>query len=465
MKKALVMLFAVVMLATVILPGISTVDAADGDPITGKIFDTDGVALTGVTVTVEMESGAESDATSITGGTFSVPVGTGEVPKRIMFECIKGTTVYYVSMTNLARDAANNQWFTLGNESDVGIIIMSMMMPGMAADLTGTISAGDGTPLEDVTVTVYPEGTVPGPTDSVVTGADGTFAFPALDSFQGTDAQKTFITYVVEFESETHSVSSVTGLEKVGPDKFEVILTRSVDARVTMGTDTGVIAGTLYSETGALSKVDMALLDDTGVPVLDKDGVPITCKTDSGGGFKFTELNLSSTYIVKFINTPYEIITVGDVGDIIDGETWKVTPQEKMNTVVVMERTTGDLFVKVVNQDGNPLGGVIVTIVDKATGKTIEVQTEGNGTKRVVLDKGDYEVSVSRTNYDSQTSFATIDPTQPELGELEFTLTMVMNTYLFGLDLPHSLMVGGLGLGIVLILAMAGYRIKIGKTG
>ena len=461
MKKAFAVLLAVVMLAMAILPGMTTVNAEDPPiPISGKVLDDNGAILTDVVVTIEVENeGVISEKTqnTLTDGTFSISLDVGDIAKRIKFGKIDGSNVYYVSMTNLVRSAANDWWFTLERDPNVGTVIMGLMSTTKTVNLAGIVSDSGGTPLKDVVVKVYPKGGT-APATPEKTATDGTFTYTDLNAFTGTEGGKTYAVYVVEFESTTHSVSSATGLEKVGNNKFEVSMVRSTDVTVTMSSEHGVISGTILGgSSGEATKLD-------GVTVaLYLEGSDVELRstmTKSGGLFEFTGLE-PGTYVIKFNHDPYSLYAVSDGTMTSDGR-WKVNLEERMNALIVMNRTTGDLIVNVVNQDGNPLGGVTIDVIKD--GKVVKSgQTDGSGTYRVTIDKGVYSVSANRTNYDGQTDeIVVIDPNEPV--EIEFTLTLIMNTYLFGLDLPHSLMIGGLGLGIVIILVMLGYRIKLGKS-
>ena len=462
MKKAFAVLLAVVVLAMAILPGMTTVNAEDPPmPITGKVLDDNGLALVDVVVTIEVENeGVISEKTpqnTLANGTFSISLDAGDVAKRIKFEKIDGSNVYYVSMTNLVRNAANDWWFTLGSDPNVGTVIMGQMSTTKLVDLVGIVSDSSGTPLKDVIVKVYPKGGV-APATPEKTAADGSFTYADLNAFTGTEGGKTYAVYVVEFESTTHSVSSAIGLEKVGNNKFEVSMVRSTDVTVTMSSELGVLSGTILGgSSGEASKLDGVIV------ALYLEGSDVQFKettTKNGGLFEFIGLE-PRTYIVKFNHDPYSLYAVSDGTMTSDGH-WKVNLEERMDALIVMNRTTGDLIVNVVNQDGNPLGGVTIDVIKD--GKVVKSgQTDGSGTYKVTIDKGVYSVHATRTNYDGQTNdVVVIDPNEPV--KIEFTLTLIMKTYLFGLDLPHSLMIGGLGLGIAIILVMLGYRIKLGRS-
>ena len=466
MKKAFAVLFAVVMLAMAILPGITTVNAANPDPITGVVINESNAYINGVEVTFEVDrAGGTTEEVVVTTdstGTFTLnSLLEGDVAKRVKFHKVDVNNFYYVSQTTrLVRETVDDWWYTIGEDSHLGFIVMDIIAVTETVDITGIVVANDLTLLEGVTINVYPD------TDDTAvvsdeTGADGLFTISPLPALVKDENNRwDFVRYLVEFEYDEYIVAGAVGLEEINDNLFGVSLAKSLDVNVFMGTEEevkGTISGTVLGgsgEVGKLDKVTIALYRE-GSEVQEKETV-----TDENGFFKFTGLDTSTKYTIKFFRDPYILYSVS-AGKIVDG-TWEIELEEDVNVLIVMNPTTGELIVNVVNQDDNPLGGVSIDITKD--GKTVaRGQTEGNGTFKTTLDKGIYSVTVSRTNYDTQTAdIVVIDPKDPQT--LDFTLTMYMKTYLFGLDLPHSLMVGGLGLGIVIILVMFGYRMRVGKS-
>ena len=128
---------------------------------------------------------------------------------------------------------------------------------------------------------------------------------------------------------------------------------------------------------------------------------------------------------------------------------------------VVMVEAFGTIKGSVTN-NGNPVSGVSVYVHDRVTGDLVARTVSADGKYSVVCRTGDYTVSVSSPYYEAPS--IDVDLGMEIKEGVNFELTVKPGTtYLFGLDLTHSMMVIGGILGMIMLIFAILYRINIGK--
>ena len=116
-----------------------------------------------------------------------------------------------------------------------------------------------------------------------------------------------------------------------------------------------------------------------------------------------------------------------------------------------------------VMDNGNVLEGVTVT----ATGqdRVVVGTTDGNGNYSLQLVSDSYTVTFSKKGYDSKQSSISLAPFEDRILDMTIVKSKSNNTatYLFGFDLPHSLMVIGMMLALITICVALFINFKVRK--
>jgi len=116
-----------------------------------------------------------------------------------------------------------------------------------------------------------------------------------------------------------------------------------------------------------------------------------------------------------------------------------------------------------VTHNGGPVGGILVYVHDRNSGDLVtRAFTGGNGAYSVDVRTGEYTVSISNTYYEAPS--VDVHLGMEIVSGIDFELTVTEGTtYLFGLDLTHSMMLIGGIIGLILLIFAILYRINIAK--
>ncbi len=116
-----------------------------------------------------------------------------------------------------------------------------------------------------------------------------------------------------------------------------------------------------------------------------------------------------------------------------------------------------------VTENGKPLEGVMITAQGSDSVKT--GITDGDGNYTIKLTSDSYTITFTKKNYDAKEMSISLDPF--EVRHLDISLLKSKsnntNTFLFGFDLPHSLMVIGLMLALLTICIALFINFKVRK--
>lgn len=158
-------------------------------------------------------------------------------------------------------------------------------------------------------------------------------------------------------------------------------------------------------------------------------------------------------YVVTFDKKGYERTNSLPL-DILRG----ITSQENAS----MQAQPCTLFGQV-TENGKPQEGVTVTA--QGTDSVKSSITDSNGNYTIKLTSDSYRITFSKKNYDAKEVSITLDPF--EVRHLEVSILKTKsnntNTFLFGFDLPHSLMVIGLMLALLTICVALFINFKVRK--
>ena len=214
------------------------------------------------------------------------------------------------------------------------------------------------------------------------------------------------------------------------------------------------VTGTVYLAEGT----SWNSADNTKVTLLDSSDVEIsTFQTTAGGTFTF-DLTAHGTYHLDFEVGPGFSVKIAD-GLGADKRTFNFNGSN-ISLVIVIGPASGYIAGKVTNENGDGLGGVNVQAIN-AVGVVRHDVTKSDGTYSISAPTGSWTVSASRSDYKGTDISVVVGDGASSTAD--FTMEKSTKTYVFGLDLPHTMMVAGLFLGLILVIIAAWYRRHVGK--
>ena len=201
----------------------------------------------------------------------------------------------------------------------------------------------------------------------------------------------------------------------------------------------------------------------TATPVAPLIGDPVTDTSDTNG--EFTLLLPAGTYAFTFEKAGFRVSD--SFGMLTDNKLTVAGTEGTITLNIVMEEAFGGITGYVKNTRGDGLGDARVYVM---SGDTVVSQTITDGKGFYLFDKsgsnkiltGIYSVKVVRSDHGEQIK-DNIEVVEGVNKTVNFTLESLEDSYLFGLDLPHSLMVGGFITGLIVIIAVAVYRRRLGR--
>ena len=214
------------------------------------------------------------------------------------------------------------------------------------------------------------------------------------------------------------------------------------------------VSGSVYTLEGELEGVSVTAHEWNG---LSKMGAPITATTSSTGEFTLTGLDDTKQYFLEFEKDGLGVKIAPELSDkrILSNLDVSVP-----YLTVVMGPASGIIIGKVTNENGDSLGGVNVQAVN-AVGVVRHDVTKSDGTYSISAPTGSWTVSASRSDYKGTDISVVVGDGVSSTAD--FTMEKSTKTYVFGLDLPHTMMVAGLFLGLILVVIAAWYRRHVGK--
>ena len=218
--------------------------------------------------------------------------------------------------------------------------------------------------------------------------------------------------------------------------------------------------------------VDGTIVDGDGVPLggveitatpTTDTAVTATATSNAAGGFT---LPLPDTGEYKFSFEKAGFGLKFSFGALDTNNKMPVSGDRTLN--IIMGPAYGGIVGHVRNVNGDGLGDAIVRVM---SGNKVINHTTTDGNGLYSFDEGDtsdriligtYSVHVTRSDHVEQTTHD-IEVKEGENKTVDFALESKENTYLLGMDLPHSLMVGGFILGMLMIIGVSVYRKRLGE--
>ena len=196
-------------------------------------------------------------------------------------------------------------------------------------------------------------------------------------------------------------------------------------------------------------------------------GTPVTATSNATTG-KFT-LTLTTTGIFTFnfdkpgfgLKSSYGVLNA-------DRELTIAGTEGTITLNVLMGPAYGGITGFVRNTNGDGLGDATVRVMD---GDKIINHTTTDGSGFYLFDKNDvsdriligtYSVHVTRSDHDEQT-IHDVEVTEGVNKAVNFSLESREDTYIFGLDMPHSLMMAGLAIGLFMLIGVSIHRKRLGE--
>ncbi len=272
---------------------------------------------------------------------------------------------------------------------------IELLIEGNAGSISGTIliNAVDGADsFAEVRLIAVRDGVRGAEIGSVVTDADGFFVLPDVPS----PADYELVISSVGFDDRTVPISVEGGEDLVANT-------------IRLSAGPGEIGGLVTSDLGPLG----------GVTVTVSDGAFLveTLTPTSGeiGTYVVADLPTPATYLITFSLDGHEVETIAlDLGP---GET-------RTDVDAEMVGGTGDVSGKIVDQAGQPLGGVDVTVSGGTVRATTQSLTSGDIGSWRVLDlttPGRYTVTFELDGYSQETRAVDLDASRG-LDGLDVTL-------------------------------------------
>ena len=284
------------------------------------------------------------------------------------------------------------------------------------AGIAGQVSI-EGEPLAGITITVNGRGEE----HIATTDAAGNYAIDRLHAGDYTVTISGFDTDEYEFEPTVHSVS--VGLRETADIGFDGIMLRTVEIMGTVTTDGEPLAGvTVTISGGRAEETAMATTDMEGAYSFDRLHAGDYTVTISG--FDTDEYEFEST----------SQMIMAELGEMVQADFGGV----KLRTVELMGTVT---------TDGEPLGGVTVTITGGRASETVTAVTDMEGAYSFDrLHAGEYTVAVSgfdADEYEFDPASQTIMVELREMAEVSFPGVKLRTVELMGTVTTDGEALGG----------------------
>ena len=284
------------------------------------------------------------------------------------------------------------------------------------AGIAGQVSI-EGEPLAGITITVNGRGEE----HIATTDAAGNYAIDRLHAGDYTVTISGFDTDEYEFEPTVHSVS--VGLRETADIGFDGIMLRTVEIMGTVTTDGEPLAGVTVTISGGRA-------DETAVKTTDMEGAYSFDRLHAGdytvtiSGFDTDEYEFEST----------SQTIMAELGEMVQADFGGV----KLRTVELMGTVT---------TDGEPLGGVTVTISGGRASETVTAVTDMEGAYSVDrLHAGEYTVAVSgfdTDEYEFDPASQTIMVDLREMADVSFPGVKLRTVELMGTVTTDGEALGG----------------------
>lgn len=246
-------------------------------------------------------------------------------------------------------------------------------------------------------------------------------------------------------------------LRVIEPGFSEIVTNVSIEEGNITRTDFELIPLSNYSLSGrVVAGATGEGLKDVEVTVTPESGVisPQTTKTNETGYFRFDEL-IEDNYTISVsrdayitLLIPYDVITLRE--------------NKTLDYPIVMREAYGELSGEVASSTFLIADALVLLIDPDSNEKVDETTTNTKGIYYFEkVPTGDYIVRVERNGFISTEQPVRID--EGETAILDFDLARIDQSYIFGQDLPHTLMIVGAVIALFMMLVSFYIRIKAGE--
>jgi len=277
---------------------------------------------------------------------------------------------------------------------------VDLAVEGDPASLRGTVTTGDASQPASVTVTARPTwpGATADDTRTTTAGADGAYSFSDLQAPAS---------YELTFVADGYQPATRTERVLGGQDRYAL--------DVALGSGAGSIAGTV---TDGANPVGGVTVSTTVGGKTFSVGTPTVGLV---GQFALPNLPTPATYVLTFTRTGFTTRTV--VVDLTAGEA-------RSGLKVRLRGGAGTVTGKVVDDGGQPLGGVTVTVGGGASAVTTTTLTNGDvGTYTLtgLTSPGQYTLSFSLDGYTTASTPVSLTARRPS-GTADVTMRPALGT-------------------------------------
>ncbi|MCL2607324.1 MAG: carboxypeptidase-like regulatory domain-containing protein [Methanomassiliicoccaceae archaeon] len=188
----------------------------------------------------------------------------------------------------------------------------------------------------------------------------------------------------------------------------------------------------------------------------------------SGSDGKFEIRLAPGAYTLTFNKDGYELwIENGNIVDpdpLFRNQTSLVVPAGGVSDLQYIMATAFGTISGVVTHNNTPVRGASVDAVDSAGNVLLTERTDDDGKYTMILPTGTYTIVAGSSFHDSRTVTVSLEYHGEILENIDFELTARSGTtYLFDFDLPHSLMIIGGIIGLLMFIVVVLYRIHLGR--
>ncbi len=426
MKRTPVLALLVITLLAVLPLAVGNVAAA-GTSVSGTVFDIDDDPFADADVIIFTKDGGgqytveHARVKSGENGRYSLQLADGEY--RITAEAEGYRLASYTGGE-----------FTVSSQPTIELddILVPLVLIEAHCTVTGTISGEDG-PVSDAVIRIMHGEEEFGRAQS---DANGGYSFAGENRVRsGTH------TLIVEKDGfVTHEE------EIIAPSEGSIVV--DVDL---VALSSHSLTGEIFSTSGPLKDCEVTL---TRVTTLMGDPVTYVAFTVADGRFHFPKV-LDGSYTMEIERDGYTVFQNIYAEFEIDAD---LVFEHK----IVMTEAYGHIHGLVYDGDFK-ISNARLILLDQS-GKELQRATSDNEGRYRFNDvpTGTYLLKVVRNGYEDAESSITVLASGTV--DLNFPLVSIDRSYLFGLDLPHSLMVVGIGLAVLFLLLTVGFRTKVDEN-
>jgi len=322
---------------------------------------------------------------------------------------------------------------TVDGESSINLNSLSgrgpLLLQKVFSNVNGTVKS-NGTPLANASVSIIHDNVT---LNSTITNATG---------FYNLNVQSGNHTLIVNADGYSQYSAAVNAPESQN-------ITVHVDMTPLSSYS---LQGTVAIAQGPLPNAQVSLSRVSALPGIQ---TVLTQSTNSNGVFLFPSV-LEGDYTVHVSRDGYSEFLNVYANLTITGDTVLQYP-------IIMREAFGSISGTVSNGTFM-ISNAQVTLLDSdgdVYGKP--ARTDGDGFYQFVdIPTGTYTLVVVRNGYETMQTLVVIAPSENTVAN--FDLPNIERNYLFGLDMPHSMMLIGVFLASCLLVIAVGFRLQVGET-